>query len=130
MQKSHSAESTDLKLSSEWKSKLELTTSKGLHLTMLNIKAGRAFRRGDSTWVDPQPAKGTLALAPGDDGLLHLTWKNRDTNNVEDVNFNVLSHFAQLDISPGLDYYPRRRVISSCGRCTFWTRFRLKIRII
>lgn len=53
---------------------------------MLNVKAGRAFRRENTSWVDPQVTKGTLALAPGDDGLLHLTWKNRETDNVEDVN--------------------------------------------
>jgi 26S proteasome regulatory subunit N13 len=53
---------------------------------MLNFKAGRAFRRENTSWVDPQVTKGTLALALGDDGLLHLTWKNRETDNVEDVN--------------------------------------------
>ena len=52
---------------------------------MLSIKAGRAFRRGTTSWVDPQPFKGLLALAPGDDGLLHFTWKNRETDTVEDV---------------------------------------------
>jgi 26S proteasome regulatory subunit N13 len=52
---------------------------------MLSIKAGRAFRRESTSWVDPQPSKGLLALAPGDDGLLHFTWKNRETNNIEDV---------------------------------------------
>lgn len=51
---------------------------------MLSIKAGRAFRRGTTSWVDPQATKGLLGLAPGDDGLLHFTWKNRDTENIED----------------------------------------------
>jgi 26S proteasome regulatory subunit N13 len=52
---------------------------------MLNIKAGRAFRRASTSWVDPQATKGLLSLAPGDDGLLHFTWKNRETNSIEDV---------------------------------------------
>lgn len=52
---------------------------------MLTIRAGRAFRREDTSWVDPQDVKGLLAIALGEDGLLHLTWKNRQTGNVEDV---------------------------------------------
>ncbi|KAG8831560.1 hypothetical protein FRC17_002944 [Serendipita sp. 399] len=51
---------------------------------MLTVKAGRATRRETTSWVDPQPTKGLLGLALGDDGLLHLTWKNRETNTVED----------------------------------------------
>ncbi|KAG8815181.1 hypothetical protein FRC18_001611, partial [Serendipita sp. 400] len=51
---------------------------------MLAVKAGRASRRESTSWVDPQPTKGLLGLALGDDGLLHLTWKNRETNAVED----------------------------------------------
>jgi hypothetical protein len=52
---------------------------------MLSIKAGRAFRRESTSWVEPQPSRGLLALAPGDDGLLHFTWRNRETDSVEDV---------------------------------------------
>ncbi|EKM49532.1 uncharacterized protein PHACADRAFT_33131 [Phanerochaete carnosa HHB-10118-sp] len=48
------------------------------------FKAGRAFRRGGSNWVDPNPTKGAIILQDGDDGLLHFIWKNRATDNVEE----------------------------------------------
>jgi hypothetical protein len=97
--------------------------------TMLNVKVGRAFRRENTSWVDPQATKGTLALAPGDDGLLHLTWKNRETDNVEDVNW--FRHLYWMNINthslPGPDHHTRRRVISACGRSILGTRFRPQI---
>lgn len=53
---------------------------------MLSIRVGRASRRENTSWVDPQTAKGLLSIGLGaEDGLLHLTWKNRETGNVEDV---------------------------------------------
>lgn len=53
---------------------------------MLSIRVGRASRRENTSWVDPQAAKGLLSIGLGaEDGLLHLTWKNRETGNVEDV---------------------------------------------
>ncbi|KAI0801915.1 adhesion regulating molecule [Irpex lacteus] len=50
------------------------------------FKAGRAFRRENTNWVDPSPIKGAIVLQNGDDGLLHFIWRNRVTNeNVEDL---------------------------------------------
>ena len=51
----------------------------------LAFKAGRAFRRGNTNFVDPDPTKGAIVLQNSDDGLLHFIWKNRSTNAVEDV---------------------------------------------
>lgn len=49
------------------------------------FKAGRAFRREGTNWVDPSPTKGAIILQNGvDDGLLHFIWKNRATNNIEE----------------------------------------------
>ncbi|KAI0074013.1 adhesion regulating molecule [Panus rudis PR-1116 ss-1] len=48
------------------------------------FKAGRAFRREGTNWVDPNPTKGAIILQNGDDGLLHFMWKNRTTNEVEE----------------------------------------------
>ena len=59
-----------------------------LHCTMTDLlafKAGRAFRRDDTNFVDPSPTKGAIVLQKGDDELLHFIWKNRSTNEVEEV---------------------------------------------
>lgn len=55
----------------------------------LSVKAGRSYRVTGTNSVGASTTKGTLALGPGDEGLLHLTWKNRETNEVEDVRFNI-----------------------------------------
>ena len=49
------------------------------------FKAGRAFRREGTNFVDPNPTKGAVILQNGDDDLLHFQWKNRVTNEVEEV---------------------------------------------
>ena len=51
----------------------------------LAFKAGRAFRREGTNFVDPDPEKGAIILANGEDGLLHFMWKNRTTNQVDEV---------------------------------------------
>ncbi|KAI0771252.1 proteasome complex subunit Rpn13 ubiquitin receptor-domain-containing protein [Trametes elegans] len=54
--------------------------------TRLAFKAGRAFRRGDTNFVDADPTKGAVLLQNGEDGLLHFIWKNRSNNqNEEDL---------------------------------------------
>jgi len=53
--------------------------------TLLGFKAGRAFRRGTTNFVDPNPTKGAVILTMGEDGLLHFTWKNRTTGDIEEV---------------------------------------------
>jgi 26S proteasome regulatory subunit N13 len=57
--------------------------------TILALKAGRAFRREGTNLVDPSPTKGALVLTNSDDGLLHLLWRNRETNEVEEVRIEV-----------------------------------------
>ncbi|KAH9922824.1 adhesion regulating molecule [Epithele typhae] len=52
--------------------------------TRLAFKAGRAFRRGNTNFVDANPAKGAILLQNGDDGLLHFIWRNRTTNAVDE----------------------------------------------
>jgi 26S proteasome regulatory subunit N13 len=52
---------------------------------LLAFKAGRAFRRDGTNIVDPNPTKGAIILASGDDGLLHFMWKNRTTDEIEEV---------------------------------------------
>jgi hypothetical protein len=52
---------------------------------LLGFKAGRAFRREGTNIVDCDPTKGAILLSNGEDGLLHFAWKNRTTNEVEEV---------------------------------------------
>ncbi|KAF7978479.1 hypothetical protein HWV62_45611 [Athelia sp. TMB] len=53
-------------------------------MPILSFKAGRAFRREGTNFVDPSPTKGAIELQTGEDGLLHFMWRNRLTNEVED----------------------------------------------
>ena len=57
--------------------------------TRLAFKAGRAFRRGNTNFVDPDPAKGAILLQNGEDGLLHFIWKNRVTDENQEVGRNA-----------------------------------------
>ncbi|PIL22509.1 hypothetical protein GSI_15198 [Ganoderma sinense ZZ0214-1] len=52
--------------------------------TRLAFKAGRAFRRGNTNFVDSDPTKGAILLQNGEDGLLHFIWKNRTNNDAEE----------------------------------------------
>lgn len=49
------------------------------------FKAGRAFRREGTNIVQPSATKGAIILRNGEDGLLHFIWKNRATDNAEEV---------------------------------------------
>jgi len=51
---------------------------------LLGFKAGRAFRRAGTNFIDIDSTKGAILLATGEDGLLHFNWKNRTTNEVEE----------------------------------------------
>ncbi|TDL22232.1 adhesion regulating molecule [Rickenella mellea] len=50
---------------------------------LLAFKAGRAVRREGTNFLDPIPTRGAVLLT-NEDGLLHLQWKNRTTNEVEE----------------------------------------------
>ncbi|KII86922.1 hypothetical protein PLICRDRAFT_31067 [Plicaturopsis crispa FD-325 SS-3] len=69
---------------------------------LLAFKAGRAFRREGTNFVDPDPAKGAIVLKK-EDGLLHFIWKNRTTNVVDEdlILFPSDATFAKVTQSPG-----------------------------
>jgi len=48
------------------------------------IKAGRAFRRGETNFVDSEATPGEITITEGaDDGLIHFNWINRSTHNAD-----------------------------------------------
>jgi len=50
--------------------------------TMLAFKAGRAFRRPGTNFVDASPAKGAIVLSKDENLLVHFMWKDRTTGGV------------------------------------------------
>ncbi|EGN98003.1 hypothetical protein SERLA73DRAFT_182828 [Serpula lacrymans var. lacrymans S7.3] len=52
-------------------------------MPILAFKAGRAFRRDGTNFVDPSPTKGAIVLHV-EDSLLRFQWKNRATNEIEE----------------------------------------------
>jgi hypothetical protein len=53
--------------------------------TILAFKAGRAFRRDGTNIVEPSADKGAIVIERGEDELLHFMWKNRGTEEAEEV---------------------------------------------
>jgi len=49
---------------------------------MMAFKAGRAFRRPGTNFVDPSPVKGAIVLFRDESFLVHFTWKDRTTGDV------------------------------------------------
>ncbi|KAK7469131.1 hypothetical protein VKT23_003622 [Stygiomarasmius scandens] len=88
--------------------------------TLLGFKAGRAFRRGTTNFVDPNPTKGAVILTMGEDGLLHFTWKNRTTGDVEEdlILFPSDAAFSKVTQSTGRVYV--LKFSSSDQRHFFW----------
>jgi hypothetical protein len=58
---------------------VDLTSTSGR--TILAFKAGRAFRRAGTNFVDASPTKGAIVLT-NEDGLIHFMWKDRTTGEV------------------------------------------------
>jgi len=50
--------------------------------TMMAFKAGRAFRRPGTNFVDASPVKGAIVLSKDESYLVHFMWKDRTTGEV------------------------------------------------
>ncbi len=73
------------------------------------FKAGRAFRRETTNFVDADPTKGAVILQNGEDGLLHFIWRNRATNDDEEVsvvNNSVIAKAVFIHRISGFDSVP------------------------
>ncbi|KAI0372195.1 adhesion regulating molecule [Pilatotrama ljubarskyi] len=89
--------------------------------TRLAFKAGRAFRRGNTNFVDADPTKGAILIQNGEDGLLHFIWKNRSTNEIDEdlILFPGDATFAKVEQSAwGRTYV--LKFSSSNQRHFFW----------
>jgi len=87
--------------------------------TLLAFKAGRAFRRSGTNFVDPDTTKGAIILKKEDD-LLHFIWKNRATNQVEEdlILFPSDATFSKVPQASGRVYV--LKFASSDQRHFFW----------
>ncbi|CAE6523974.1 unnamed protein product [Rhizoctonia solani] len=65
---------------------------------LVSIKAGRAFRREGTNFIDSESTRGTLLLEAGEDDLLYLRWRTRDgdTSAREDLELVVFPPDATL----------------------------------
>ncbi|KAG2009862.1 hypothetical protein CC2G_012739 [Coprinopsis cinerea AmutBmut pab1-1] len=88
--------------------------------TLLAFKAGRAFRREGTKFVDADATKGAIILSNGEDGLLHFIWKNRITNEVADdlILFPGDATFSKVTESNGRVWVLKFE--SSGSRHFFW----------
>ncbi|KAI0770271.1 proteasome complex subunit Rpn13 ubiquitin receptor-domain-containing protein [Fomes fomentarius] len=89
--------------------------------TRLAFKAGRAFRRDNTNFVDPDPTKGAILIQNGEDTLLHFIWKNRSNSEVEEdlILFPGDATFAKVEQSAwGRTYV--LKFSSSNQRHFFW----------
>jgi 26S proteasome regulatory subunit N13 len=55
----------------------------------MSFKAGRAYRRPGTNFVDPIATKGAIYVVEEEDGLVHFKWKNRETGNYDEVRCNA-----------------------------------------
>ena len=67
--------------------------------TILAFKAGRAFRREGTNIVEPRPDKGAVVIERGEDEELHFMWKNRATEETEEVRPSQIQCKSQLSES-------------------------------
>ncbi|TFK52410.1 adhesion regulating molecule [Heliocybe sulcata] len=89
--------------------------------TILAFKAGRAFRREGTNFVDHSPEKGAIILQKGEDELLHFVWKNRSTNDAEEdlILFPGDASFVKIpQVTGGRSYV--LKFSSSNQRHFFW----------
>ena len=99
--------------------------------TILAFKAGRAFRREGSNFVDPSPEKGALLIEREDDELLHLLWKNRTTQDTVEVRTNLgcLCPTDAQQRTVGSHPLPDRCDVYACQRGGQWARLRPEVLI-
>ncbi|PFH53947.1 hypothetical protein AMATHDRAFT_136103 [Amanita thiersii Skay4041] len=88
---------------------------------ILAFKAGRAFRREGTNFVDSVQAKGAIILSNGDDGLLHFMWRNRTNGQIEEdlILFPSDATFTKVPQSPSERVYVLK-FSSSNQRHFFW----------
>jgi len=74
--------------------------------TILAFKAGRAFRREGTNIVEPRPDKGAVVIERGEDEELHFMWKNRATEETEEVRPSQVQCKSQLSVFQDLILFP------------------------
>ncbi|KAJ1892280.1 hypothetical protein LPJ66_006441 [Kickxella alabastrina] len=88
--------------------------------SLLEFRAGRLYRDGESNWVKPDPRKGLCYIKKGTDGLLRFCWKDLAANVVEEelIVFPGDVTLEKVRQSAGRVYVLKFR--TSSRRCFFW----------
>ncbi|KAJ3297073.1 adhesion regulating molecule 1 [Borealophlyctis nickersoniae] len=86
--------------------------------SLVEIKAGKCTREG--SMVKPEAKKGLLYLTQSEDSLMHLCWKDRKTNAVEDdlIIFPEEAELLRVTQSAGRVYVLKFK--TSSQRLFFW----------
>ncbi|ORX88423.1 adhesion regulating molecule [Basidiobolus meristosporus CBS 931.73] len=87
---------------------------------LVEFKAGKCLREGDTNVVKADTRKGLVYLKQGEDSLMHFYWKDRKTNSVEDdlIIFPDEAEFLKVEESDGRVYVLKFK--SSSLRMFFW----------
>jgi hypothetical protein len=84
--------------------------------TIIAFKAGRAFRREGTNIVEPRAEKGAIVIERGEDDLLHFMWKNRVTEETEEVfTFYITPNSILADHILGSHFVPDRCQLRGCS---------------
>ncbi|KAJ1723908.1 hypothetical protein LPJ53_001761 [Coemansia erecta] len=88
--------------------------------SLLEFKAGRMFRDGDSRWVRPDTTKGVCYIKRSSDGIPRFGWRNRETNRDSDELILLPGDFSLEKVAQSADRVYMLKFKSSAQRNFYW----------
>ncbi|KAJ2787650.1 hypothetical protein GGI15_000538 [Coemansia interrupta] len=88
--------------------------------SLLEFKAGRMFRDGDSRWVRPDSTKGVCYIKRSSDGIPRFGWRNRETNRDSDELILLPGDFSLEKVTQSADRVYVLKFKSSSQRNFYW----------
>ncbi|KAJ2383315.1 hypothetical protein GGI05_005357 [Coemansia sp. RSA 2603] len=88
--------------------------------SLLEFKAGRMFRDGDSRWVRADTTKGVCYIKRSSDGIPRFGWRNRETNRDADELILLPGDFSLEKVAQSADRVYVLKFKSSSQRNFYW----------